>query len=241
MGSFMTQEPRGLNFWMVVAAGFAMGLLGVLLAVWGNPENSGICVSCFMENSAGALGLHANPRLQYLRPELIGFILGAALCALAGREFRSRGGSAPLARLAAGVFLIVGCAVFIGCPIKLVLRLTAGDLTVLTGVADDALGMCDETFGPVAYINLFDTEAEVTARANATTYGLAAYVFTRDLDRGFRLMEALEAGMVGVNDGLPTTSNAPFGGVKQSGWGRELGSEGMEAFLDTKHASLVIQ
>jgi len=111
---------------------------------------------------------------------------------------------------------------------------------VLTGVADDALGMCDETFGPVAYINVFDTEAEVIARANRTTYGLAAYVFTQDLNRAFRLMEALEAGMIGINDGLPTTSNAPFGGVKQSGWGRELGSEGMEAFLDTKHASLVI-
>jgi succinate-semialdehyde dehydrogenase/glutarate-semialdehyde dehydrogenase len=113
--------------------------------------------------------------------------------------------------------------------------------TVLAGVADDALGMCDETFGPVAYINIFDTEAEVIARANDTRYGLAAYVFTRDLDRAFRLMESLEAGMIGVNDGLPTTSNAPFGGVKQSGWGRELGSEGMEAFLDTKHASLVVR
>jgi YedE family putative selenium metabolism protein len=122
------------HFWTVVAAGFTMGLFGVLLAVWGNPENSGICVSCFMENSAGALGLHANPRMQYLRPELIGFVLGAALCALLGREFRSRGGSVPLARLASGVFLIVGCAVFIGCPIKLFLRLTAGDLAAGAGV-----------------------------------------------------------------------------------------------------------
>ncbi len=112
--------------------------------------------------------------------------------------------------------------------------------TVLTGVSAAALGMCDETFGPVAYINVFDTEAEVVARANDTAYGLAAYVFTRDLDRAFRLMEALEAGMVGVNDGLPTTSNAPFGGMKQSGWGRELGTEGLEAFLETKHASLVL-
>jgi hypothetical protein len=122
------------NFLMVIAAGFAMGLFGVLLAVLGNPENSGICVSCFMENSAGALGLHANPRMQYLRPELIGFVLGAALCALLSREFRSRGGSAPLARLAAGIFLIVGCAVFIGCPIKLFLRVTAGDLAAAAGV-----------------------------------------------------------------------------------------------------------
>ena len=122
------------HFLMVIAAGFAMGLFGVLLAVLGNPENSGICVSCFMENSAGALGLHANPRMQYLRPELIGFILGAVLCALLGREFRSRGGSAPLARLAAGIFLIVGSAVFIGCPIKLFLRITAGDLAAGAGV-----------------------------------------------------------------------------------------------------------
>ena len=110
--------------------------------------------------------------------------------------------------------------------------------TVLTGVPGAALGMCDETFGPVAYVNVFDTEAEVIARANESSYGLAAYVFTRDLHRAFRLMEALEAGMIGINDGVPTTSNAPFGGVKQSGWGRELGTEGMEAFLETKHVSL---
>ena len=91
------------------------------------------------------------------------------------------------------------------------------------------------------HVNVFDTEAEAIEQANNTTYGLAAYVFTRDLNRAFRLMDSLEAGMIGINDGVPTTSNAPFGGVKQSGWGRELGSEGMEAFLETKHVSLVIQ
>jgi succinate-semialdehyde dehydrogenase/glutarate-semialdehyde dehydrogenase len=112
--------------------------------------------------------------------------------------------------------------------------------TVLTGVPGAALGMCDETFAPVAYVNVFDTEAEAVALANDTNYGLAAYVFTRDPGRAFRLMESLEAGMIGVNDGLPTTSNAPFGGVKQSGWGRELGTEGLEAFFDTKHVSWVI-
>ena len=110
--------------------------------------------------------------------------------------------------------------------------------TVLTGVAGAALGMCEETFGPVAYVNVFDTEAEAVALANDSPYGLAAYVFTRDLNRAFRLMESLEAGMVGINDGVPTTSNAPFGGMKQSGWGRELGTEGMEAFLETRHVSL---
>ena len=112
--------------------------------------------------------------------------------------------------------------------------------TVLTGVPGASLGMCDETFAPVAYVNIFDTEAEAIERANDTSYGLAAYVFTRDLNRAFRLMESLEAGMIGINDGVPTTSNAPFGGVKQSGWGRELGTEGLDAFLETKHASFVI-
>jgi len=112
--------------------------------------------------------------------------------------------------------------------------------TVLRDVPPEALGMSAETFGPVAYVNVFDTEAEAVTLANATTYGLAAYVFTRDLDRAFRLMESLEAGMIGLNDGLPTTSNAPFGGVKESGWGRELGSEGLEAFLETRHVSLAL-
>ena len=74
--------------------------------------------------------------------------------------------------------------------------------------------------------------------ANQTTHGLSAYAFTRDLARTFRLADSLEAGTIGINDGLPTTSNAPFGGLKQSGWGRELGSEGLEAYLETKHVSI---
>jgi succinate-semialdehyde dehydrogenase/glutarate-semialdehyde dehydrogenase len=100
--------------------------------------------------------------------------------------------------------------------------------------------MQEETFAPIAPVCAFETEAEVIERANSSPYGLSAYAFTCDLSRMFRLAETLEAGIMGINDGLPTTSQAPFGGVKQSGWGRELGIEGMDAFLETKHISIGI-
>jgi succinate-semialdehyde dehydrogenase/glutarate-semialdehyde dehydrogenase len=112
--------------------------------------------------------------------------------------------------------------------------------TVLSDVPADAACMSEETFAPVAPVIPFDSESEVIGLANNSRYGLSAYAFTRDLSRAFRLMETIEAGTLGINDGVPTTSQCPFGGVKQSGWGRELGTEGMDAFLETKHVSLGI-
>ena len=110
--------------------------------------------------------------------------------------------------------------------------------TVLADVPADAACMSEETFAPVAPICPFDSESDAIERANGSQYGLSAYAFTRDLRRAFRLMESLEAGTIGINDGVPTTSQCPFGGFKQSGWGRELGVEGMDAFMETKHISL---
>jgi succinate-semialdehyde dehydrogenase/glutarate-semialdehyde dehydrogenase len=114
------------------------------------------------------------------------------------------------------------------------------EATVLADVPTESLCLREETFAPVAAIKPFETELEVIEAANAAPFGLAAYAFTKDLSRAFRLMEQIETGMLAINDGLPTTTNAPFGGVKQSGWGRELGSEGLEAFLETKHVSIGI-
>ena len=112
------------------------------------------------------------------------------------------------------------------------------EATVLVDVPKESLCLHEETFAPVASVVPFETEAEAITAANATPFGLSAYAFTRDLSRAFRLMEQIETGMLAINDGLPTTTNAPFGGVKQSGWGRELGSEGLEAYLETKHVSI---
>jgi succinate-semialdehyde dehydrogenase/glutarate-semialdehyde dehydrogenase len=110
--------------------------------------------------------------------------------------------------------------------------------TVIEGVPDDAVCMSEETFAPVAPVAAFETEEEAIQRANSSTYGLSAYAMTRDMSRMFRLSEQIEAGTLGINDGAPTVSTAPFGGFKQSGWGRELGTEGLEAFLETKHVSI---
>ena len=114
------------------------------------------------------------------------------------------------------------------------------EATILANVPKGSLCLEEETFGPVAAIAPFETEAEGVAAANSAPFGLSAYAFTRDLSRAFRLMEQIEAGMLGINDGLPTSSSAPFGGVKQSGWGRELGSEGLDAFLESKHVSIAL-
>ena len=112
--------------------------------------------------------------------------------------------------------------------------------TVLVGVAAGMRVLEEETFGPVAPVVGFTSEAEVVAAANHTPFGLAAYLWTRDLGRAFRVAEALDYGIVGVNDGLPATPHAPFGGVKASGVGREGGRWGLDEYLDVKYLSIAL-
>ncbi len=110
--------------------------------------------------------------------------------------------------------------------------------TVLTGVTDDMLCMSEETFGPLAPITTFKTEEEAVERANDSIYGLAAYVFTENISRGIAICEQLEYGIVGLNDGGPSAPQAPFGGFKQSGLGREGGHQGMDEYLEVKYISV---
>lgn len=114
------------------------------------------------------------------------------------------------------------------------------DPTVLVDVERGMKILEEETFGPIAPVVSFTDEAEVVSAANATPFGLAAYVCTRDLGRAFRVAEALDYGIVGVNDGLPATPHAPFGGVKFSGVGREGGRWGLEEYLDVKYVSIAL-
>ncbi|HHV08279.1 MAG TPA: YedE-related selenium metabolism membrane protein [Firmicutes bacterium] len=126
---------------VVLMAGAVVGALSVLLMKAGNPANMGICVACFIRDIAGALGMHRAEVVQYIRPEVPGFILGSFLVALAGGEFRARGGSSPLVRFVLGFFVVLGALVFLGCPLRMVLRLAGGDLNALTGLAGFAVGI----------------------------------------------------------------------------------------------------
>jgi succinate-semialdehyde dehydrogenase / glutarate-semialdehyde dehydrogenase len=110
--------------------------------------------------------------------------------------------------------------------------------TVLKNVAPDSRVLSEEIFGPVAPVIAFDSEGDAVAAANDTEFGLVAYVYTRDLERALRVCEALETGMVGLNQGMVSNPAAPFGGVKQSGFGREGGYEGIEEYLETKYVAI---
>lgn len=121
-----------------------------------------------------------------------------------------------------------------------VMEKTFMEPTVVTNVKDDMICMQEETFGPLAPISTFKEEAEVLERANNSPYGLAAYVYTENLGRMYRVTEALEYGIIGVNDGAPSTAQAPFGGLKESGIGREGGHHGLEEYLEVKYVSIGI-
>lgn len=119
----------------VILSGVLLGVGGVVLEKFGNPFRTGVCVSCFMENIAGSLGLHANSRMQYIRPEVIGFILGAFLISLLRSEFNVRGGRAPIIRFVLGILMMIGAGVYIGCPIKLFYRISGGEIMSLIGLS----------------------------------------------------------------------------------------------------------
>ncbi len=127
--------------WGIIFAGAVIGVLASLLVYWGNPKNMGICVACFERDIAGGLGLHRAGVVQYIRPEIIGFVLGALLAALLFREFRPRAGSAPIVRFALGVFAMIGALVFLGCPWRALLRLAGGDLNAVMALSGLVTGI----------------------------------------------------------------------------------------------------
>ncbi len=130
----------------IVVAGLIIGVIASLLVFFGNPANMGFCIACFLRDTAGGLGLHRAAAVQYIRPEIIGLVLGSFVMALAKNEFSAKGGSAPVTRFVLGFFVMVGCLMFLGCPFRMILRLAGGDLNALLGLLGFALGILAGVF-----------------------------------------------------------------------------------------------
>ena len=130
----------------IIVAGLAIGIISVLLVLFGNPTNMGYCIACFLRDTAGGLKLHTAAVVQYVRPEIIGLVLGSFIMACLNKEWAPKGGSAPFTRFILGFFVMVGCLAFLGCPFRMTLRLAGGDLNALVGLAGFVAGILAGVF-----------------------------------------------------------------------------------------------
>ena len=137
----------------IMLAGLVIGVIASLLVLFGNPKNMGFCIACFLRDIAGALGLHSAANVQYIRSEIIGIVVGAAAAALAAREFRAKAGASPACRFVLGMFVMIGALVFLGCPLRMVIRLGGGDLTAVAGLVGFIAGILQVSSGARKYAN----------------------------------------------------------------------------------------
>ena len=128
------------NFW-VILTGVVIGIAALALSALGNPGNMGFCIACFLRDTSGALKLHSAEAVQYVRPEIVGMILGAMIIAMLTKEFKPRGGSSPMTRFVIAIVVMVGALMFLGCPLRMMLRVGGGDLNALIGLVGFIAGI----------------------------------------------------------------------------------------------------
>ncbi len=131
---------RNQKMWMLATGGLT-GLFAVLLVRFGNPANMGFCIACFLRDMAGSMKLHQAAVVQYMRPEIAGLILGAFIMSVASKEYQSKGGSSPVTRFVLGILVMIGALMFLGCPLRMVLRLAGGDLNAIAGLLGFVVGI----------------------------------------------------------------------------------------------------
>ena len=126
---------------LIIVTGLIIGVAAVMLTKFGNPKNMGFCIACFIRDIAGTTKLHSAPVVQYLRPEIVGIVLGSMIMALASGEWRAKAGSSPALRFILGFMVMVGALIFLGCPLRMVIRMGGGDLNAFVGLAGFAVGI----------------------------------------------------------------------------------------------------
>lgn len=157
------KEKRG-----IILTGAIVGIISVLLVVLGNPKNMGFCIACFIRDIAGGIGLHRAPIVQYIRPEIIGLVLGSFLISMKNKEFKTKGGSSPFTRFILGMVVMIGALIFLGCPLRMVLRIAGGDLNAILGLAGFAVGI---------FVGVFFLNKGFNLKRNYTLSNFEGYLF----------------------------------------------------------------
>ena len=189
----------------IIIVGAIIGIGAALLQYLGNPGNMGICVACFERDIAGALGLHRAGIVQYLRPEIMGFVLGAFAAALFAGEYKPRGGSAPLVRFFLGMFAMIGALVFLGCPWRMLLRLAGGDGNAILGI----LGLVFGIFIGVQFLKRGFTLGRSYTQAKATGWIMPGFMLALFLLLVFNVQFA-EGGPIFSSVEGPGSKHAPI-------------------------------
>jgi YedE family putative selenium metabolism protein len=185
---------------IIILAGLMFGVLAALMTKWGNPANMGICVACFIRDIAGGIGLHRAEVVQYIRPEISGLVLGSFIAAYAFGEFRARGGSSPLIRFLLGSLVMIGALVFLGCPIRMVLRLAGGDLNGIPALAGLIAGVL---------IGIFFLKRGFNLGRSTKTHSTIGWIMPV-LMLGLLLLAIFQPGFVFASESGPGAQYAPL-------------------------------
>ena len=132
--------------WLVILTGLVVGTAAVVLTALGNPKNMGFCIACFERDIAGALKFHTEGIVQYFRPEIVGLVFGAMIMSMIKKEWKPQGGSSPFTRFLLGMLVMIGALVFLGCPLRMVIRIGGGDVNALVGLLGFVVGIVIGTF-----------------------------------------------------------------------------------------------
>jgi len=127
--------------WLIVVTGLVIGAIAVALTALGNPKNMGFCIACFLRDITGSVGGHSAGVVQYFRPEIIGILIGSMAMAIGAKEFKGKGGSSPATRFVLGAFVMIGALMFLGCPLRMVIRIGGGDLNAIVGLVGFIIGI----------------------------------------------------------------------------------------------------
>lgn len=184
----------------MILAGGLVGLISVLLVHFGNPANMGFCIACFLRDIAGGIGLHRAEPVQYIRPEIIGLVLGAFLISLKNREFETKGGSSSFTRFILGMVVMIGALIFLGCPLRMVLRLGGGDLNAIFGVLGFVLGI----FIGVRFLN-----KGFNLKRNYKLSSTEGYIFPV-VNIGLLVLLIVSPAFIFLSDGGPGSMRVPI-------------------------------